>query len=964
MEITRKRLLDRVCKEQLTLIQAPTGFGKSTLIRQFLSKYKNVTSIHLPIHSFDEHHYQFLLKLFDTLERELGGNYFRLTRSILKTKEFDYDVIKQKFVKELAEFEKSILFIFDGIESLSYESFEFLSHMIRYSHKDIYYVVTSRRRIRDLRIPTRMIYETINSDDLSFTMNEIGELFSNDIDEETVKIIWQDLKGWPFGVSLLYKLWNEGIELKDIIMRVESKYEDVLYERVFNRQSSEMKEFLIKTNLLDSFDRSLAEFTYGEDGGKLLDKALEEQLFIYGDEEYGYKYHTIFNKLLERLSKERLSSDEIANLLVDAGRFYLEKGDTFNALIYTIKSGVEQEINDVVECSLDDISIYSYQQLENILDYSVEEKYLGVLFIRASYYLRVVKLLKAKNLFKLCLKKAINQYKMIYSLSFYHLILILERINVGDSDIKKLFDDIPKDCLKNKYILNIFAFRYYIKKEFEQSLTYQRKAIEYSDEDKSPNWTAKMFCNLSLILIKKGDYTSALDISHRTLEMIKEDNYVRAQTLGYLININLNINNINKAKKYLEGLCKLEKHLRLGRLKLLLIYRGYISLELNQLENAMRDFSRMVEITVKLHGKNFGDKSDRFILNSGLYPLCLTKVLMNEGDSIPSLLNEYNINDDPLELLKTDNLCWIGLTIHYVLKSKLSEKTLIEMRRIGEGKGGDVEILLDFISSIYYAESGEIREISEDEIEEERFIPRIVKRFFYNYTKGKGRYKSKGVPTVIVKMLGGLRIEIDGEVITEKDWGYKRAMALLSYIIKQRDEEFTGERLIGNIWSDVDYEKGRSRLKTALRHIRAEFERFKIEDVIEYSGGVYYLNRDIKWWVDVEELESSIEYAQSYRKQDNLEDAFSYYRIADNLTRGDFLPNIYDDWASSYYNYYQIIRLEVLEQLCRLSVELKDRESFLKYSRNLILHSDEDEYIINDILEQAEKLDVTVPNLK
>lgn len=964
MEVVRDRLLDRVCKEQFTLLEAPTGFGKSTLIRQFLSKYNNITSIYLPIHSFDKHHHQFLTKLLTELRDKIGENRFTGSWAILRSKDYEPELLKDRFVKELAEAGEPLLFVFDGIEVLSDESNDFISSVVRYSSDDIFYIFASRKNItKDIQIKQRDRIELIDSDDLTFTTQEITQVFDDKITTVEGRKIRDEIGGWPFGISLVRRLWLQDIEIEQVSRLGQTKYNQIFRDRIYEPLSEEMKDFLLKTNLIESFKPEITNYLWGEKGEELLREAIDRQLFIYGDDEYGYQYHHLFGKFLTDLSHKMLSKEENKELFIELSEYYIDSGDTFNALLNAVRSGNPKALIRIVERSLDELMATTPpQDLEKILDLSeFKEDNAGILYLRFVYNYRVSKNEIAKSLLIKCWELAENNYKELTSAIIFYLTIVMGVLNERNEKLNKFLNDIPDEYSSNPYIMASLSHYYTLQHKTKKSYETLKKAIRLAEENdiKRPNLISSLYFKLSVNCHRRGDYGTSLNAAEYALDKMTENNFSRVPLLGNTVVYCLYLKRLEDAKKYLQQMPSISDETLPKHKHNIYFCRGNVYLEEWKLSEARYCFEKAIELS------NIYFKVGVVIL--GLSELSIVLVIQRDFQSLDKVLKIYGHTTNPLKEIKSRTFLWLPLTIRHILENSLSRDTLEKMIEITDGyHNKNYANFLTFLSDIYDEELGIIKKFPESELEVDDLMIRALKRFLYNYTHEKELYEETKPEDLTIRLylLGGLRIEINGTEITEDEWIYKRAMSLFAYMLKNRMERFTRERLIGSIWPDVSLKEGEGRFRVALRHIRKKFEELGLDDVVIYSGGVYFLNDNLNWWVDTEELEHLISIARSHQRQNELNDALTYYKMVDNLNNGDFLPNLYDEWTGNFFNYFRTLKLEVLEQICSLSVKLKNEEDFSEYSKKLILLSDEDHLVIESLNRQAEELSLKPHSVK
>lgn len=148
---------------------------------------------------------------------------------------------------------------------------------------------------------------------------------------------------------------------------------------------------------------------------------------------------------------------------------------------------------------------------------------------------------------------------------------------------------------------------------------------------------------------------------------------------------------------------------------------------------------------------------------------------------------------------------------------------------------------------------------------------------------------------VIVKCLGPFRVIINGEEISQERWVSTKARDLLAYFITLRGVRIPGERVFDAIWADkpgrgmTAYHTALSRLRHALRMGKST-PRF-----IMVEAGEYWLDT-AAFSVDVDEFEAALAKARAASTE---ELAAHWYEKAISLYHGEYLDNLYYDWLFS-----------------------------------------------------------------
>jgi LuxR family maltose regulon positive regulatory protein len=145
---------------------------------------------------------------------------------------------------------------------------------------------------------------------------------------------------------------------------------------------------------------------------------------------------------------------------------------------------------------------------------------------------------------------------------------------------------------------------------------------------------------------------------------------------------------------------------------------------------------------------------------------------------------------------------------------------------------------------------------------------------------------------VTVRCLGPFRVFIGGEEISQERWVSAKARDLLAYFITFRGERIPGERVFDAIWADKPG-RGMTAFHTALSRLRHALRKGEAAPrLILVETGEYWL--DIAAFsVDVNEFETALTKARAASTE---ELAAHWYEQAILLYHGEYLDNLYYDW--------------------------------------------------------------------
>ena len=153
-----------------------------------------------------------------------------------------------------------------------------------------------------------------------------------------------------------------------------------------------------------------------------------------------------------------------------------------------------------------------------------------------------------------------------------------------------------------------------------------------------------------------------------------------------------------------------------------------------------------------------------------------------------------------------------------------------------------------------------------------------------------------------VQTLGQLAIFRGRERLPENAWGREKARHLFQYFITYRQRLITRERIVAELWPDLEFDRAARDFKVALNALNAALEPDRpprtLSQYVARQGASYGLNPETPIGLDVAEFESGIA-AGSRAERRNRRQAIELYRPALQLYQGEYLPDLlYVDWTS------------------------------------------------------------------
>ncbi|MCP4230175.1 MAG: hypothetical protein GY771_08500, partial [bacterium] len=827
----------------------------------------------------------------------------------------------------------------------------------RYSRDDIAFVfVTESDFDPELERAPEWSYERIGQRDLAFTRSEISTVFDSELNEIEVGEILEFTGGWPFGVSLLRRVWDRSAPLDEVLGRswpeVEAFFSDKLYEPL----NTNLKDFLLKSSILDFVEPGIITPLFGEEAERTFDEARSLQLFSAGDRPDYFVLQPLFAKYLEDRAVRELGSEDISGLYARVAEVYRISGNAFYAVYYAVKSSITDTIDETIAALFDYVIVFGDEDFQILVDAASDDTIgKGMDLLRAVNFYRKVDYEPAKNAFGELWRSNVEDADVIFGIAVWHYAYLLSFMRETDTEFIATIESWPEGNDADSFVL--MARTVDVEEKYDVDEVYEicKRAIAIAEENDNPNWLTVLYCTATSL-------SRSIELHSESAEYAEKSNLTskrRPTALKHLVEISLDCGDTGKASGYLMELEILERSLPLRFRYLVNAARGYFALNGLKFEEAHNYFMHAVEQYVIVWG-GMGK-------GEAVGDLLLAAVLLKE--EIPDLFVNFGIQQDVSGLFTERHRFWRPLLLYEFLqgddiRSKISgllpiaEKKelaystgfLYLLRALTSVRNGGVENAEDDLARL---ETG----VNED------LITRVTRKALGTDDLElclPGDISVDKKPVATVNFLGGLTAEYDGKTLTEADWEQRRALSLFAFLAKHRDESFTTERLIANVWPEADLDKGKQSLKTALKYIRGILGDIGLTEVVGYSSKLYNLAGSAFGESDVEKLDGLTEAAEIANNEGDTEKSLRYLKEAERINRNDFLPNLYDDWADRYLHYYRILRMDTLERICNLLADLGRREDFLSYSARLIMAVGNDETTQYILEENAAKLGVDI----
>jgi LuxR family maltose regulon positive regulatory protein len=351
--VSRPHLIERLkagLQCPLTLISAPAGYGKTTLLAG-LANNSDLLVTWLSLDEGDNDPVRFWTHFISALQAKqphMGNTILQMLRS----PEFlDIQSGLIELINEIASNEPSIqpyILVIDDYHLIEEQTIhKDLSFLIEHLPGQLRLVISTRADppLPLARMRARRQLSEFRAQDLRFTVKETDTLLNSTmglgLSDEEVAAVDARTEGWIASLQMAAISMQKREDIPAFITAFTGTHRhvlDYLTEEVLNRQTSDTRSFLLETSILDRMTGPLCDAVTGrQDGQKMIERLDNANLFLVSldDERKWYRYHNLFSSMLSsRL--QQLNPKRVAELRTRAAIWFQQNGFMEDAISYAL----------------------------------------------------------------------------------------------------------------------------------------------------------------------------------------------------------------------------------------------------------------------------------------------------------------------------------------------------------------------------------------------------------------------------------------------------------------------------------------------------------------------------------------------------------------------------------------------------------------------------------------------------
>ena len=365
----------------LTLITAPAGFGKTTLVAACIAGCRMPVAW-LSLDKDDnqvERFLNYLVAAVQEADHTIGGEAEQLVRASQQT---PTEAILSSLINDLDSAGREIAMVLEDYHLISNQDVHSaVAFLLEHCPRTFHLVIATRSDppLPLVRLRARGQTVELRAVDLSFTEPEAAQ-FLNDImglrlDAGSVAVLKERTEGWIAGLQMAALSMRDREDVSEFIEGFSGTNRyilDYLLEEVLASQPPEIQRFLLYTSILERLTAPLCDFIMGYNEESKMDgddrSTRSESLILHqsasnleylekanlflvplDDERQWYRYHRLFADLLRTQLHRLLGAQGVAHLHVRASEWHGQHGSVLEAINHASMVSDDERVERLIE---------------------------------------------------------------------------------------------------------------------------------------------------------------------------------------------------------------------------------------------------------------------------------------------------------------------------------------------------------------------------------------------------------------------------------------------------------------------------------------------------------------------------------------------------------------------------------------------------------------------------------------
>ena len=366
--VARPRLSERLSRgaqSRLTLISAPAGFGKTTLLSAWLAAAgaEQRSVAWLSLEESDRQpglFWTYAITALQTVVPSVGAGALPL----LQSAQTPIETVLATLLNELSAVPNEIHLVLDDYHLVDGPDIETgMVFLLEHLPPHVHLVISSRAdpALPLARLRARGELVEVRAAELRFTVDEVAgylnDVIGLDLTASDIAVLQDRTEGWIAALQLAALSMQGRADVAGFIAGFagDDRYiVDYLVEEVLRRQPDHVRTFLIQTSILDRLSGPLCDAVTARRGGKAMLESLDRaNLFVVplDDNRRWYRYHHLFADVLQTHLLDARAG-EVTDLHRRASRWYDQNGEPSPAVRHALAAGDVERAAGLAELAI------------------------------------------------------------------------------------------------------------------------------------------------------------------------------------------------------------------------------------------------------------------------------------------------------------------------------------------------------------------------------------------------------------------------------------------------------------------------------------------------------------------------------------------------------------------------------------------------------------------------------------
>ena len=1005
--LSRPRLLEmlnELLDFKLIIIAAPAGYGKTSLMIDFAHHFQWPVCWYA-LDEFDQNPIRFIAHFISAIKERFPefGNVSLDAIESSSEDEINLDFIVSTIVNDIYDhIAEHFIIVLDDYHLINEgkDVDQFISTFLQRVGENCHLVIMSRKLLALPELPLLVAHNEVGGmsiDELSFLPEEIQQYYQQNfqlsINLSKAQLLATQSEGWITGLLLTAQINQQQIGDRLQIARASGigLYE-YLAEQVLDSQPPEIKDFLLRSSLLEEFDAPLCSQIIGkalsiqENWMHLIEKAIYDNLFVLrvGDEEQWFRYHHLFRDFLQE-RMHQLHPDEEKKILLELTNYYSQSENYDQVIVIYKKIEDNERIIDLLKQV--GVHFMSAGKVHKLAEWfegipiSAIQNNLEVLALRASVEINLGEIQTGLELLNTVINKLVSHKEKpeliaenLIRRSTAHRMLGEYSSSLEDAEkALEIIAELPDANLLHAEAFRVKGFNLYQQGNITEARTWLGEALknyadmqyledvarlqveigavnetlgDFSAAEKAYKesltywrqsgdsiWQANLYNNLGVLQHAMGNFENSLQSLEKAMQYAQANGNTRME--GYaLASIGDLYKDLGASKEALDAYRNaMEIAQRIGE-QFLVFYIRLAMARQYVLEKDFKTADALIQSAEKIAKKSGSEmEMNKFLLESGISAFSQNNFLKAETNIKGCknyFLKEHQIED------AIHSTLYLSLTYaeQEDFPSAINELDMILEQLESQNKITPILIASSEIS-------GHLRRLANNKIISKP-VQRILERvdIFQQETqkiRRKIRKEASIVPIsephLTIHGLGRCEVYSNGELIRSTDWMSQTSRDLL-FLFLAFPEGLSKEEVGLWFWPDLSPQELRLRFKNTLYRLR----RAVGNEVIIFNDTFYQFNHALDFEYDVTNFNQLITDADIEK---NPNEKIALLQRAIECYKGPYLQGIDADWVLPERQHYRDLFLQALQSLIQKYIQINEYKLALQVVRRAL---DEDKY--------------------